>query len=256
VKAGLFSSRKITLKRIVCAIIHRTRIIMSNDGIVIKGSREGLLVTLGPGAWHNALGALEARLNASPEFFKGARVGLIVGPRKLTEIDVRAARDLLTRFDVTLWSLISEDEDSRQVASRLGLDATLPKREPPPRAAEPTTDLGPTDDPDLGLVVRRTLRSGQSLRHPGSIAVIGDVNPGAEIIAGGDIIVWGRLRGTVHAGAMGNVEAIVCALDLSPTQLRIAQHIARSPDERRRRPMPEVARVRDGHIVAEAWEAR
>lgn len=229
---------------------------MSSDGIVIKGTRDGLLVTLGAGAWHNVLAGFEDRLAATPDFFKGARVGLIIGRRRLTEIDVRAARDLLARFDVTLWALISDDEETQQVAAMLGLDAQLPKREVKPRTIEPPVELAPVEDPDVGLVVRRTLRSGQSLRHPGSIAVIGDVNPGAEIIAGGDIIVWGRLRGTVHAGAMGDETAVVCALDLQPTQLRIAQHIARSPDDRRRKPMPEVARVRDEHIVAESWEMK
>jgi septum site-determining protein MinC len=117
-------------------------------------------------------------------------------------------------------------------------------------------ESAPPDDPEAGLVARRTLRSGQQLRHPGSITVIGDVNPGAEIVAGGDIVVWGKLRGTVHAGAMGNETAVVCALDLAPTQLRIAQYIARSPEGRRRKPTPEVARVRDGKIVAESWEMK
>jgi septum site-determining protein MinC len=230
---------------------------MIDDGIVIKGSRDGLLVSLPPGAWHNALAIFEARLDSAPDFFKGARVGLIVGPRRLTEVDVRAARDLLARFDVTLWAIISDDEETRQVTSILGLDADLPKREARPRVAEPPIEPASSiEDPDLGLVVHRTLRSGQSLRHPGSIAVIGDVNPGAEIIAGGDIVVWGRLRGVVHAGAMGDATAVVCALDLAPTQLRIAGHLSRSPEERRKRTIPEVASVRNGQIVAEAWEAK
>lgn len=244
---------------------------MIADGIVIKGSREGLLVALPAGAWQNALASFEARLNSAPDFFKGARVGLIIGPRRLTEIDVRAVRELLARFDVTLWAVISDDEETRRTASILGLDADLPKREARPRTVEPPTHSGGTDpqghtiepaapigdaDPDLGLVVHRTLRSGQTLRHPGSIAVIGDVNPGAEIVAGGDIVVWGRLRGVVHAGAMGDENAVVCALNLSPTQLRIATYLSRSPDDKRKRAIPEVAHVRDGKIVAESWEAK
>lgn len=230
---------------------------MIDDGIVIKGSRDGLLVSLPPGAWHNALVIFEARLTSSPDFFKGARVGLIVGPRRLTELDVRAARDLLTRFDVTLWAVVSDDKETRQVASILGLDADIPKRKAKAGIAEPPIELASSiEEPDLGLVVHRTLRSGQSLRHPGSIAVIGDVNPGAEILAGGDIVVWGRLRGVVHAGAMGDATAVVCALDLVPTQLRIADHISRSPEDKRKRAIPEVARVREGQIVAEAWEAK
>lgn len=247
-----------------------------NDGIIIKGSREGLLITLGPGAWHIVLSTLETRLTTTPEFFKGARVALLVGPRKLVEADVRAARDLLARYDVVLWGLAGDDEETQHVAAVLGLDAQLPQRERPeprPQPVEPASSIEPpqpievatghesiesaiADDPEIGLVARRTLRSGQQLRHPGSIAVLGDVNPGAEIVAGGDIIVWGKLRGTVHAGAMGNDNAIVCALDMTPTQLRIAQYFARSPEGRRRKPTPEVARVRNGQIVAESWEVK
>src|SRR5512144_1597266 len=248
----------------------------SEDGLIIKGSREGLLITLGSGAWHNVLGALETRLTATPEFFKGARVALLVGSRKLVEADVRAARDLLAHHDVLLWGIVGDDEETQHVAAVMGLDAQLPQRDrvkPRPAPAElewpiePPTPIAtasaatpleaaPADDPEAGLMARRTLRSGQQLRHPGSITVIGDVNPGAEIVAGGDVVVWGKLRGTVHAGAMGNETAVVCALDLAPTQLRIAQYFARSPDSRRRKPTPEVARVRDGKIVAESWEIR
>ncbi len=248
----------------------------SEDGIIIKGSRDGLLITLGSGAWHVALEALEKRLTATPEFFKGARVALFVGRRKLVEADIRAARDLLARHDVLLWGISGDDEETQHVAALLGLDAELPQRdrskssakpvepvEPiePPRPIESghATDqleAAPADDPEAGLIARRTLRSGQQLRHPGSITVIGDVNPGAEIVAGGDIVVWGKLRGTAHAGAMGNETAVVCALELMPTQLRIAQYFARSPEGRRRKTVPEVARVRDGKIVAESWEVK
>jgi septum site-determining protein MinC len=74
------------------------------------------------------------------------------------------------------------------------------------------------------------------------------------IIAGGDVVVWGKLRGTVHAGAHGDEEAVVCALYLAPTQLRIAGHITISPEDRRRKPQPEKAMVRHGRIEAVAWE--
>lgn len=235
--------------------------------IVIKGMREGLSVTLpDEGSWPEALAALEARLTAAPAFFKGGRVALTVGARALNEDDMRQARDLLARHDVTLWAIDGADAGTQRLASQLGLDMPPPPPVPPTPASVEAREWNvamegdqpgpavPLDEwPDAGLVVRRTLRSGQSLRHPGSIAVIGDVNPGAEVIAGGNIVVWGKLRGTVHAGALGDEGAVVCALDLAPTQLRIGGHITRSPDDRRRKPRPEMARVRDGQIVAEPW---
>jgi septum site-determining protein MinC len=105
------------------------------------------------------------------------------------------------------------------------------------------------------VLVRRTLRSGFSLKHAGHVIIIGDVNPGAEIVAGGDVLVWGHLRGMVHAGAEGNENAVVCALDLTPTQLRIAGYIATTP-KRRGKPQPETARVMDGQVVAELWNSK
>jgi septum site-determining protein MinC len=108
---------------------------------------------------------------------------------------------------------------------------------------------------EKAVLVRRTLRSGYSLQFAGHVVVIGDVNPGAEVIASGDVLVWGRLRGMVHAGAEGNEDAIVCALDLIPTQLRIAGQIAITP-QRRGKPQPEMARLKDGQVVAEAWNPK
>jgi septum site-determining protein MinC len=230
--------------------------------IVIKGMRDGLSASLpNEGSWAEVLAAFESLLTAAPAFYKGGRVALIVGSRRLDEADMRQARDVLARYDVTLWAVAGEDAETQRVAAGLGLDDKLPGAAsattpvtPPERAGELDLASIPIDEwPDAGLIVRRTLRSGQTLRHPRSIVVIGDVNPGAEIVAGGDIVVWGKLRGTVHAGALGDESAVVCALDLAPTQLRIGGRITRSPDERRRKPVPETARVRDGQIVAEPW---
>ena len=89
----------------------------------------------------------------------------------------------------------------------------------------------------------------------GSIVVVGDVNAGAELIATGDIIVWGTLRGVAHAGAEGDTQAAVYALRLEPTQLRISRHIAAAPaDAKKGRAAlaPEVARVNDGVITIES----
>ena len=74
-----------------------------------------------------------------------------------------------------------------------------------------------------------------------------------EIIAGGNVLVWGRLRGTVHAGALGDRKAVICALELAPTQLRIADLIARAPEGGAGR-FPEVAFVEHDQIGVEPWE--
>ncbi len=80
------------------------------------------------------------------------------------------------------------------------------------------------------LYIQRTLRSGQSITSDGNIVIIGDVNPGSEIIAKGDITVWGILGGIAHAGSEGNQYARIRALKMNAIQLRIADVFARRPD--------------------------
>jgi septum site-determining protein MinC len=86
----------------------------------------------------------------------------------------------------------------------------------------------------------------------GSVVVLGDVNPGARVLAGGSVIIWGRLRGVVEAG-LAEAQARVCALELAPTQLRIGSAVARAPDDPRTDLAPEVAREAGGAIVVEPW---
>lgn len=106
--------------------------------------------------------------------------------------------------------------------------------------------------PPAVLYLRQTLRSGQVVSHSGHLVVVGDVNPGAEILAEGDITVWGSLRGVAHAGIGGNVNSEIRALNLQPVQIRIANAIARSPDRPRvhftSSTGPEVAKIVDGKI--------
>jgi len=196
------------------------------------------------------------RLGDNPAFFRGGRVALDVGARGLSGSEIEEARALLARHQVELWAVVGTNPATEAAAQELGLvisvvtDLGLPRPSRPGAAPE-----GGEVSLVEGLVVRRTLRSGQSLRHPGHVVIIGDVNPGAEVVAGGDILVWGRVRGMVHAGALGDEGAVICALDLDPTQLRIAGHIARSPEELLRKPVPEMASVLEGQIVAVPWHS-
>jgi len=104
------------------------------------------------------------------------------------------------------------------------------------------------------LYHRGTLRGGQALHNLGNIVVIGDVNPGAELIASGDIVVFGALRGVAHAGAQGDRNARVIALELAPTQLRIATCIAAEAGPSSARG-PEHAYIIDDRIAIVAHAA-
>lgn len=113
-------------------------------------------------------------------------------------------------------------------------------------------DTGVFDDSTV--LVRRTLRSGQSVHYDGNVVILGDVNPGAEVIATGNIIVMGSLRGVAHAGACGDTDAVVTAFRLSPTQLRIADQITRAPDGNNPEPqLPETASIKNGVVVIEQY---
>jgi septum site-determining protein MinC len=119
-------------------------------------------------------------------------------------------------------------------------------------SAAAATPAGPA--PPSTLYHRGSLRGGQALQQLGTIVIVGDVNPGAELVATGDIVVFGALRGTAHAGAQGDGTARVMALELAPTQLRIATLIA--ADFGRERPRePEVAFI-EGDRIAVAPHAK
>lgn len=109
---------------------------------------------------------------------------------------------------------------------------------------------------DNTVLVQRTLRSGQSVYHDGNVVVLGDVNPGAEVVAAGNIVVMGSLRGVVHAGAKGDSNAVILAFRLRPTQLRIANHITRPPEEETSDPdYPEMARIKNGVVTIETFNS-
>ena len=84
----------------------------------------------------------------------------------------------------------------------------------------------------IGMFYKGTLRSGQKLEADDSIVIIGDVNPGASVIAGGNIVIIGTLTGSVQAGASGNRNSFVMALSMDPIQIQIADIIARSSDKK------------------------
>ncbi|WP_029552090.1 septum site-determining protein MinC [Thermocrinis jamiesonii] len=102
------------------------------------------------------------------------------------------------------------------------------------------------------LVVEKHLRSGQKIEHNGDVLVLGNVNKDAQIIATGNIIVMGTLRGIAVAGALGDESAVVVALRMEPQQIRIGRKIAISNEEERVSPgYPEIAKVEGGAIILE-----
>ena len=239
------------------------------DSIEFKGIRQGILATLPTnGKWSDIAADLAARIDSQREFFRGANIVLQVDSRGVRRNDLENLMTLLEKRDVKLVGVLSESATTQGVTRKLGLatdlDDLVVETAPPRPRAVPETQApeAPKQAPTLdstvsgtaGVLIKRTLRGGNTIRHEGHIVVIGDVHPGAEIVAGGDVLVWGHLRGVVHAGAFGDLDAMVCALDLEPTQLRIASLISVSPTRRRRKSRPERAYIENGQIHADEWK--
>jgi len=221
----------------------------TNSQIQIKGLRDGLLVSLDDAPWEIQRSTFLSQVDAQLSFFKGARLALDVATQVLHVNDLVELRDQLSERGISLWAVISESPTTEKTAQLLGLATRVSK--PRPEESRPFSPVEINED--TALFVNRTLRSGTRIEFPGHVVVLGDVNPGAEIVAEGNVIIWGRLRGMVHAGAKGNKDAVICALDLSPTQLRIASEA--SPILKpQQNPRPEIARINaDGKLQAEIW---
>ncbi len=217
--------------------------------IQIKGLRDGLLVSLDDAPWENQRAALIAQVDSQPAFFQGARLALDVASQVLHVKELVDLRDQLSERGIFLWAVISESPTTESTAQLLGLATRISKPRPEETRQFSVDDLGE----ETALYLNRTLRSGTRIEFAGHVVVFGDVNPGAEIIAEGNVLIWGRLRGMVHAGSKGNKKAVICALDLSPTQLRIAEEVAAALKPQAN-PKPEVARInKDGKLQAENW---
>lgn len=221
--------------------------------VTFKGTRDGLSITLGEGEWRSVMNELAAQLSRPQvqSFFRGARVLLETNSRTIDVLQLEELIALLSQYEMMLVTVLGErrtQEAFEHIRAALA---------PPEIIAPETPSIIRPGIPAEGIpamLIQRTVRSGQKHRYAGTMIVIGDVNPGAELVAEGDIIVWGKLRGVVHAGATGNEDAIIGALVLAPTQLRIGSHIARAPDEKREWRAPaEIARVRSGQIIVEPW---
>jgi len=225
---------------------------MQDELITIKGIKDGLLISLNTTEeWLSITEELGARIDEKVDFFAGASVTVDLGNRPVPKYELSSLKALLERRGLTLTVVLSDSDTTNKSALALDL-RTETSNTVPGRKAKATIPMNSEETGTQGVMFRRTLRSGRTIHSDGHVIVYGDVNPGAKIIATGDIIVWGRLRGTVHAGANGDENAIVCALDMSPNQLRIAGFIVTSPPGKRGDVYPEVALIRNNQIVVEA----
>lgn len=218
--------------------------------VQIKGLRDGLLVSLSDAPWEDQHTALLSQIDEKQSFFQGARLALDVGTQILKVNEMVELRDQLSERNVSLWAVISESPTTEQTAQLLGLATRVSKPRPEEGRRFDVRDLGE----DTALFLNKTIRSGARIEFAGHVVVLGDVNPGAEIVAEGNVVIWGRLRGAVHAGSKGDQAAVVCALDFAPIRLQVGAD-AMITSNKKETGKPEMAFIRDERVVIEPWPA-
>ena len=214
---------------------------MSEEKIKIKGENGGLSL-----AFPAAMPFSEIMEELGKKLDSGAGVFL-------RGTLVRVPRD---RFSQGELADVQELFRTHGLICRLAKPAAEPAPAASPQTSAPQPSAKGKGEPELQqmVVVDKTLRGGQAIETEGSVIVFGNVNPGAQITAGGSIDVRGTCRGVIHAGAAGDSTAFIIADRLMPTQIRIANYVARSPDEPEDSGKAERAYVKDGQIVIEPIE--
>lgn len=228
---------------------------MRNDGVTIKGTKEGLLIILDPEIdFQSVLQKLEEKLTKVENFFAGAQAildlsGRIVKPEQLEQLESLICH----RYGIEIIKIINQTAPDKGEAESLKGAVISDWSKNNNTSQSRKVVLNENNEQLSTLFVKRTLRSGQCINYDGNVVILGDVNPGAEVIASGDIVVMGNFRGVAHAGAKGNCQSIIAAFHLQPTQLRIANIITRPPDEETSVPnQPEIAKIKEGMVIIES----
>ncbi|BDI19082.1 hypothetical protein ANSO36C_48840 [Nostoc cf. commune SO-36] len=219
-----------------------------NTQVQLKSKEGRLLLILPPESqvsaselsWSDIWQQIRQRLNAGDRFrVSNTPVHLMAQDRL---VDARQLQELAEALSEVQLRLISVSTSRRQTAIAAVTSGYSVEQLQPVTSlsSEPAATATPQAD---ALYLEMTVRSGVEIRHPGTVILLGDLNPGGIVIADGDIIIWGRLRGIAHAGAGGNRECLIMALQMEPTQLRIADAVARAPEKPPMQFSPEVAHI-------------
>lgn len=208
-----------------------------NNSVMIKGNKYGIIVVLNPDMPFEELKLLIAeKFRESSKFFENAKMAISFEGRKLTNEEQRDILDIIGENADMHIVCVMENDTELQEKFHKTLDQKLMEL-----------------SNNTGQFYKGILRSGASLEFETSVIIIGDVNHGARVVSKGNIIILGALKGTAFAGATGNTNSFVVALDMNPTQIRIADTIARAPDKPLKEEVKEakIAFLEDGNIYIE-----
>jgi septum site-determining protein MinC len=191
--------------------------------------------------WTELWEQLKHRLNGGDRFWQPqTKVRLMAQDRLLDGRQLKAIADALKEVELQIERIYTTRRQTAVAAATAGYSVEQQMRFSAVISGKSAQIKEPVAEP---LYLELTVRSGVEIRHPGTVVIVGDVNPGGSVIAVGDILVWGRLRGIAHAGCQGNSQCRIMALQMEPTQLRIASSVARAPDKPPKQFYPEVAYI-------------
>ncbi len=219
-------------------------------GFPIKGFKEGLLITLGDENWDEVQFQLLSQIDEKSKFFSGAKVAVEIGERILHAAEMATLRDVLSDRGVKLFAVLSNSQVTDVNAESLGLKTRKSV------LRENISGFGPAVlDGKPAILLQKTIRSGTLIKYAGNVIVDGDVNPGAEILTTGSIFIWGKLRGSVHAGMEGSESETICAMEFDPINLRIANTLLKDNKLiRKLKRKPVRIKIENGKLTINYWE--
>lgn len=217
--------------------------------VMIKGTKSGIILVLDPDReWDTLKKEVADKFQTSSDFLGDARKAISFQGRTLTNEEQQEILEIISEnCHLQIVCVMEKDPEKEEMFAR-ALAQVVPSE---PAGEEPAEREIPDNllqsDNGTGFFFKGNLRSGQVLDVETSIIVLGDVNAGAKIVSKGNVIILGSLKGNVFAGSGGNTDAFVVALDMCPVQIRIADTIARSPDQ-----VPKKSRQKETKIAF--WE--
>ncbi len=204
---------------------HQINLKFDNDVIILEIPPED---ETSDRQWQNLINDFQSRLNGMEKRWPPeTKVNLLAQKRLLDNQKLQNLTDILEEVKLKLSVVITNRRQTAVAAASAGYSVQQ-ESEVKPLLENTSTDKG--QNLAHPLYLKSTIRSGMDVIHHGTVIVFGDVNPGGSILAGGDVFIWGSLRGMAHAGIFGDRQAIIMALKMIPTQIRIADLVARSPD--------------------------
>lgn len=199
--------------------------------VIIKSNKYGINLILDPDiAFDDLLKAVIEKFKESEKFFKNSKLGISFAGRKLSNEEEQKIIDAITsNTTIEILCIVdNNEENAEKMKQQIEAYSEAIERQ----CAKAMSSQGEFH--------RGTLRSGQVLESDASITILGDVNPGARVSSGGNIVVLGALKGNARAGIYGDSSCFILALEMDPIQIQIGDLIAKSPDKEKKKRRPSI----------------